>query len=119
MAKGKSKIRFIGGDLDGEFLDNFDNRSLSDEIHHHTGLWFRENEDGSAHAMKGGKLDHLWHSYEIHIYKKGNKDKNSYFIYQFERSDIVDRCTAMTKSGTRCMKSRYKNLPVCETHNKK
>jgi len=115
VAKGKANIKFKDGCIDGEFIKNFNTRFMRSEIIQATGLWFREDGAG-IQILKDGNLDKKWHSYEVHIYKKAKKDQEDYFVYEFDRSEIIDRCTALTESGKRCMKSCYKNLSVCETH---
>ncbi|MGI9274180.1 MAG: hypothetical protein ACR2PT_04875 [Endozoicomonas sp.] len=115
MAKGRTKVRFKGGCLDGEFSDSVSARDVVKEVHQPTGGWFRKEGD-QVQVMQGGRRDRNWLSYQIHIYKKAGKDKNGYFEYRYDRSEMVERCGATTKAGTQCMKSCYRDLTLCETH---
>jgi hypothetical protein len=117
VAKCTIKVKFTGGCLDGESLDNFNTRLVYDYLRYNSGFWVREIGD-EAQIMKGGKPDRNWISYETNIFKKGNTDTNGYLEYQYEQSKFIDRCSATTKSGSRCMRACHKDLSVCSTHNK-
>lgn len=116
--KNKTKIKFIGGCLDGIFDENVPPQALSAYLNIKTGKWFRGAEE-YVEVFKGGEIDSKWLCYEVHQYKKGSKDKNGYFEYQFTKPLIIDRCTAITQKGKQCMNSQYKDLPYCKTHKKK
>lgn len=117
MPKGKVKIKFIGGFLDGTLEDNFDSRGATSEITLNTGVWYREDGE-NIQVIKGTKPDSQWLGIETHLYKKGSKDKTGYLEYDFVQSKFVKRCSTITKAGRQCMKSCYKELSVCETHKK-
>lgn len=117
MPKGKAKIKFIGGFLYGTFEDNIESRGVISEMSINTGVWYREDED-NVQIIKGGNLDDQWIGIETHLYKKGSKDKDGYFEYNFFQSEVAKRCSSITKTGKQCMKTCYKDLSVCEIHKK-
>lgn len=117
MPVGKAKIRYVGGFLDGRVFDAVDPRGLIETLIEPTGSWYKRVGDDVG-VMKGGRFwkDKDWLSYNAHIYTKGSKDNDGYFEYQFSGDVIINRCSADTKKGLRCLKVCYKELSVCETH---
>lgn len=116
MPRGKIKVRFFGGTLDGQLFENIDSRFARDEMHQETGVWTRDADDGQIRIMNGGNRDRNWNTYTIDIYQKGTQDSSGAHQYTFERSETIERCTATTVAGHRCMKACYKALSLCETH---
>lgn len=117
MPRGKVKIKFVGGFLDGNFYDNVDSRVALNELHEASGSWYRKSDSGEkVEVIMGGQLDRNWIGFLVHIYKKMGKGDDGYLQYKFVREKLVERCTAFTKTARQCMKSRFKDLQVCESH---
>ena len=117
MSKGKTKIKFMGGRLDGIIEEDVDTRTVTNQISVETKMWYRKNGE-YVEVMKGGRLDNNWMSYAVENYVKGSKDNNGYIEYTYLEDAMVDRCTGITKTGKQCLNAQYKNFSVCRTHKK-
>ena len=115
MPKGKVKVKFIGGVLDGEHDDNFRSILLSNSLVVASGYWFKK--DNSVYSIMKGKICRdSWISYGTHKYEKHEKNIDGYYEYIFTGSDAVHRCTAKTKKGSQCKKPALKEIDTCATH---
>lgn len=115
MSMGRADVKYIGGFRDGDEDLGVSAMSLSDELAFATGMWFRKKDDSMV-IMKG-PLDDSWDSFGTHKYKKIGKNKDTGFIeYSFESEEMIHRCSANTKSGSRCKKNACKDFEYCTVH---
>jgi len=120
MPRGKANVQFTGGFLDGQTSEQVESRALFEELYQATGSWYRQPEPGDkVEIIEGGNLDENWIGYLVHKYKKCGKNDSGYIMYTFVKELLVERCTAITKSGKQCSKTKFKNLEYCETHKNK
>lgn len=118
MAIGTTKVKFIGGCLDGEVCDSFVCKGLTQKYITFNGYWFGA-VDGSYQLLKGNRVGDNWRSYSVDVYEKEPKGNDGYFVYRFKEQDMINRCTALTLKGQLCSKIAIKNTDSCQTHTKK
>lgn len=116
MAVGQTKVKFIGGCLDGQMFDSFDTRSMMKEIAQFNGYWYRMSNDSQLQLVKSDRIDNTWRNYSVDVYEKEPKGNDGYFVYRFRRKDMVSRCTALTNKGTLCKHSACAKIAFCSTH---
>lgn len=121
MAKGKTKVKFVGGVWDGETFDEFVTRMMYDSIEVFSGIWAKKMPDGNIGLMRSERYGKDWIYYQNHRYQRYGKDDHGYFIYQFDEEIENHRCEATTQLGKQC-----KNLAtdldgefsLCSVHKK-
>ena len=111
-------VTFEGGEENGRIIENVQVRRLPKEFYFHCDIYFAENPSGGMNIMKG-KLNSFWHSYDANYYvRKPTQDKLSgTIIYTFLENRMIERCAAITKKQTRCMKAAIHEKLYCSTHN--
>jgi len=119
MSKGKTTIRFTGGSLAGHVEENVNTKLLAPRIENQTGMWIRENDDGSAQIMSHGQPDSNWNYFKVEIYEKQERlSDQEPFIYKFVGQEEVSRCESKTKQGKRCKNRAVKDQENCSRHSK-
>jgi hypothetical protein len=118
MAVGKTKVKFIGGCLDGQIYDSFDTRGLTQKIIQFDGYWFGVSRDDKYQLLKSDRIGNNWLNYSVDVYEKEPKGNDGYFIYRFKEKDMINRCTALTKKGTLCNHVSVSNTEFCSIHSK-
>lgn len=119
MARGYTKIRFVGGKMDGKtvVIHTF---QCVDEIHM-PGMYFLEQDKQVLLCDSGGS----WNF-------QHNKNLDSYNVEVYEKEVVIDditkynfaglraffRCSATTKAGRRCMNFIANNPGFCQVHSK-
>ncbi|MBA6416434.1 hypothetical protein H4J50_10450 [Colwellia sp. 6M3] len=118
MTRGYTSITLKGGKKDGEIIDDVSLRKLPDAISFNSECYFAKSNDGNISIMKGS-LSSLWHSYSVHIYSKvENKKHESGTIFEFIETRDVERCSAIIKKKTQCLKPAIYGKSYCsENHN--
>lgn len=120
MVVKRVNILFIGGQIDGEILEDAPVNRLLPQLTVRTqdGIFFAENPSGGMTVMEGN-LNNLWHSYSISIYKKSDlkREAEDNVEYEFVEYRDVERCSALTKKGTQCMHAAIYGKSICTTHN--
>lgn len=122
MAKGKTKVKFVGGVWDDETFEEFDTRMMHDSIQVFSGLWAKKIPDGRVGLIKSESYGKDWSYYQNHRYQRNGKDENGYFIYQFIEGIENHRCEAVNQLGKRCKNIALdfnSEMPLCSTHKKK
>jgi len=117
MPRGYTSITLQGGNRDGGFIDDVPLRNLPLAISFKSECYFAKSSNGDMSLMKG-PLNSLWHSYTIDIYSKVvNKKDESGTIFEFIETRDVERCSAITKKKTQCLKPAVHNkTSYCESH---
>ena len=117
MPRGYTSITFKGGNMDGEVIDNVSLRKLPHTFSFQNEIYFATAPDGGMNVMKG-KLNNQWHSYNVDIYTKAENEKHKLgTIFEFVETREVERCSAITKKNTQCLKPAiYNETYCCETH---
>lgn len=121
MAFKRVHITFIGGgDANGETIENVPVNRLKPELSFRIqgDIYFANHPSGDMSIMKG-KLNSLWHSYCVSVYKKNELTKAStdHVEYKYIGERDVERCTALTQKNTQCMNAAIHEKPFCATHN--
>ncbi|HIF6203942.1 TPA: hypothetical protein ACX3IY_003488 [Vibrio parahaemolyticus] len=113
MAKGKVTVHFTGHPSKEDFeLRDFNSRFLTEVITIPSNVCITE----SCKVVQYEKLPSDWVSYSVDVYEKSNLE-NSIAKYKFTESRMVERCKAITKQGTRCMKpAKHLNSYCSITH---
>jgi len=113
-------IGFIGGDNDGEVLENFPVNKLPPRFYFPSDIYFADDKSGGMNIYKG-KLNTYWHSYSACCYvrKTENNKPVSIVKYEFSENIMIDRCSALTNKKLRCMKPAIYGKTHCSTHTKK
>jgi len=112
-------IDFIGGENDGEVLENFPVNRLPPRFYFPSDTYFADDKSGGM-AIYKGKLNAYWHSYYAYCYVRKsviNKPEST-IKYEFTENIMVDRCSALTNKKVRCMKPAIYGKTHCSTHNK-
>ena len=116
MSKGKAKVKFIGGVLDGAVDDEFDTRAMTAQIMSYFGGVCVSDDEMRLDLDRKMPFSHTnWISHAYDVYKKKSKGKDGYFTYMFFKSITVHRCRALTQSQGRCMNEAGKNN-LCPQH---
>lgn len=117
MPRGYTSITFKGGSKDGEVIDDVSLRNLPNALSFQSEIYFATANDGGMNIMKG-KLNSQWYSYSVDIYTKVVNDKHKQgTIFEFLETREVERCSAITKKNTQCLKPAvHKQSYCCETH---
>lgn len=117
MSHGRTTIRFTGGKLAGHVEENVNTKLLAERIENQTGMWIRENENGSAQIMSNGKPDSNWNYFKVEIYEKQKRlSTEEPFVYKFVGTEEVSRCEAKTKQGKRCKNRSITGQEHCPKH---
>jgi hypothetical protein len=118
MARGFTDIKLVGGARDGLVIEKVELRGLPKEITFDSEAFFSEIDDGGM-AIKIGGLDDSWSSFSKDVYaKKVNEKYKSGTVYEFVETRMVERCTAITKSGERCLKPALNGKSYCSSVHK-
>lgn len=119
MSSKLINIIFIGGDNDGEILENVPVNKLLPRLYFPSDTYFAENESVGMSIYKG-KLNQYWHSYSASVYERSADSNHSETTinYKFMEEIMVDRCLALTTKKVRCMKPAIYGKSCCLTHNK-
>jgi hypothetical protein len=117
MPRGKTVVIFKGGKLDGQQFDEANTRVLRPKITAPSESFMAitpTNEIG----IYTGKLNSNWFCFNTDVYEKQiRNDDTEPFVYLFKDKRIVNRCTAITKKGTRCSHPAVDGQSYCsETH---
>ena len=118
MARGISKVTFIGGNMDGVISEIM---YPPKKLFLATGFYFsQEQPEGEVLIIKGDfTKDKNWISYGVDVYlKKSKKPRELGTTYEFLESTVRDRCTAITKKGTRCLHEALVNKTYCSSIHK-
>lgn len=118
MSKGKAKVKFIGGVLDGQSDDQFDTRLLFNSFQRFNGVWCEELS-GKMSIFKGETVGKNWISYSVDKYEKRSKSEDGYFTYIHTSTAVINRCKALTKLGSRCKHSANGEDIYCSIHTDK
>lgn len=112
-------IDFIGGDNDGEILENFPVNKLPPRFYFPSDTYFAANESSGMSIYKG-KLNQYWHSYSASVYERvaDSNQSETTINYKFIEEIMVDRCLALTTKKVRCMKPAIYGKLCCSMHNK-
>lgn len=118
MPRGYTSVTLKGGERDGEIIENVSLRHLPSTIGFRSECYFATSENGGVDIMKG-ELNTHWHSYSEDVYIKTDNEKNkSGTLFEFIETINVERCSAITKKKTQCLKPAIHNQNYCcETHN--
>lgn len=113
MAKGKVTVHLTGHpNKENIELLNFNSRSLIEVITIPSDVCITE----SGQVVRYEKLPSDWMSYSVDVYEKSNLE-NGTAKYKYTESRMVERCKAITKQGTRCMKAaKHLNSYCSITH---
>lgn len=115
MPRGFTDITFVGGKKDGEVLKQVPLYNLPPSISFDSEVFFAETEDGGVVIYKG-RLNDSWHSFSREIYTKKDNDKHKNgVVFEFSEELMVERCTAQTKAGKRCLKPALKGKVYCSS----
>jgi len=120
MPRGFTTITFKGGNRDEEVIEDVSLRNLPYTLSFQSECYFATSSDGGMRLMKG-KLNNQWHSYSVDIYAKAeNKIHKQGVIFEFTETRDVERCSAITKNKTQCLKPAIESKEYCsETHRPK
>jgi hypothetical protein len=120
MTFKRVNVTFIGGDADGEIIENVSVNQLRPELSFRTqeDIYFANHPSGGMSIMKG-KLNKLWHSYSVSVYQKSELAQASTgnVEYKFVEDRDVERCAALTNKNVQCMNAAINGNPLCTTHN--
>lgn len=116
MAQGLTNVRFVGGVLDGKKF--FDQPSIMLRATHKefTGTWVAIQPNGQLAISKSDKTGKNWHQLHLHVYQKGDKDKDGFFVYTYTNNEVITRCEGITKKGTRCDMPAKADKKFCTVH---
>lgn len=120
MPRGYTSIIFKGGKRDGEVIDDVSLRNLPDTLSFKSENYFAITSSGDMRVRKG-ELNSQWNSYVAEIYTKAANEKHTKgTVFEFLETIEVERCSAITKKNTECLKPslHHKNY-CCETHKPK
>ena len=115
MSKGKAKVKFVGGVLDGQTDGQFDTRLLFDSFQRFNGIWCEELS-GKISIFKGETVGKNWINFSVDKYAKQPKSEDGYFVYIHTGTSVIHRCKAVTKKGTRCQHFAKEGYELCPTH---
>ncbi|MCP4274462.1 MAG: hypothetical protein GY781_21260 [Gammaproteobacteria bacterium] len=119
MPRGYTDVYLSGGNRDGEIHENIPLKLIHKSIGFSSDSFFAERPDGDIAICKG-KLNERWFSYCHDIYVKKDNDKyKAGTIYEFSETIIVERCSAVTKKGKRCMRAALSGKNYCDSIHKK
>lgn len=114
MTQQTTSVRLQGGPKDGQVLDNVpsfeagDTYSIILEKH-----WVSAPNGGQA--LVSGPLSSHWTQYQIAIYKKG-RSYHKPTLYEYLRTEMVERCEGKDRSGHRCKRESIKGRGFCSSH---
>ncbi|HCG5272423.1 TPA: hypothetical protein NJZ13_000527 [Vibrio parahaemolyticus] len=113
MAKGKVTVHLTEHPSKENIeLVDFNSRALTEVITVPSDVCITE----SCEVVRYEKLPSDWESYSVDVYEKSNLE-NGIATYKFTEARMVERCKAMTKQGTRCMKAAKHLKSYCSiTH---
>lgn len=116
MAQGLTNVRFVGGVLDGKKF--FDQPSIMLRATHKefTGTWVAIQPNGQLAICKSDKIGKDWVQIHQHIYQKGEKDKDGFFVYTYVNNEVITRCAGITKRGSRCDTPAKADNKYCTVH---
>lgn len=119
MAKGKTEIRFYGGNLDGFVDSEVSTRFTVDRIASACKAYFATSPDGGGVELRRGELNKYWFSASEDVYFKRKRQCGSFGVeYQFAGKREVGRCAAVTKAGSQCLNAAREGQYYCGTsHN--
>lgn len=119
MSNKLINISLIGGEHNGEIIENFPVNRLPPSFSFKDDLFFATNPSGGIDIMKG-KLNEFWHSYSVVVYLKGPlKEDTDDVEYKFIEERMVERCSALTNKGRQCLKPAVNSQSFCTTHSRK
>ncbi len=120
MSRGYTSITLKGGNRNGEIIDDVPLRNLPKTISFQSECYFAKSSNGNMSLMKG-QLCTQWHSYSEDIYtKSSNQTHEQGTTYEFIEKRDIERCSAITKQNTQCLKPAIHNKNYCsETHKSK
>lgn len=116
MAQGLTNVRFVGGVLDGKQF--FDQPSIMLRATHKefTGTWVAIQPNGQLAICKSDKIGKDWVQIHQHVYQKGEKDKDGFFVYTHTDAKVISRCVGTTKKGAKCDNSAKEGINFCTIH---
>jgi len=118
MAKGISKVTFVGGVLDGVVSTiMYPPKKLFSEM----GLYYSQKEPkGEVSIIRGDfTKDKYWISYGVDVYlKKNKKPRELGTTYEFLETTVTHRCVVITKKGARCLREALENKTYCSSVHK-
>tara|TARA_R110000737_G_scaffold353249_1_gene403555 strand:+ start:2216 stop:2587 length:372 start_codon:yes stop_codon:yes gene_type:complete len=118
MPRGYTSITLKGGERDGQIIEDISLRHLPNMIGFRSECYFATSESGGMNIIKG-ELNSHWHSYSEDVYVKAENEKyKTGTIFEFIETINIERCSAITKKKTQCLKPAIDNQNYCsETHN--
>jgi hypothetical protein len=118
MPRGYTSITLKGGQRDGEIIEDVSLKNLPNTMGFRSECYFATLDSGGINIMKGA-LNLNWHSYSEDVYIKADNEKyKTGTIFEFIETIDVERCSAITKKKTQCLKPALHNQNYCcETHN--
>lgn len=117
MPRGYTTVTFKGGSKDGEVIENVSLRNLPNTLSFQSEIYFATSKNGGMDIMKGS-LNSRWHSYSADIYTRMENEKHKQgVVFELLETIEVERCSAITKKNTQCLKPAIHNKNYCsETH---
>lgn len=118
MPSKRISINFIGGENDGEVLENFPINKLPPRFYFPSETYFADDKSGGISIYKG-KLNKYWLSYSACCYIRNTNENNPELAvtYEFSENIMIERCLALTNKKIRCMKPAIYGKTYCSTHN--
>lgn len=102
MVKGFVNIVLVGGPRDTDVIKQFPVTSVWRTLSLPHDIFIETLEDGSEREQRGKISDH-WSAYTVDIYDKDWCDQQeTFYVYQYNRTEVVYRCTSKTSRGQRC-----------------
>ena len=115
MPRGFTDIMLVGGNRDGEIIEDVAIYNLPKTIAFASETFFSETSNGGMSICKG-KINDSWHSYSRDLYTKSENEKHiSGVVFEFTETIMVERCEAITKAGKRCMKPAINKESYCSS----
>lgn len=118
MPRGFTDITLVGGKRDGEVFEEVPLYNLPNIIGFDSKTFFAETETGDM-AIYKGEINDLWHSFSREIYtKRANEKHKTGIVFEFTETLMIERCTAQTKAGKRCLKPAINGEVYCSSVHK-
>lgn len=114
MPKGLALLLFRGGPHDGQSFE-FPSMRCHDRLSLRSDVYYASRIDGSVEIRHGIRLSTNWLSYCVHIYTKRGSD-HSNIVYEYQSSDILHRCSAVTLKGCKCNNIALPDNNLCGIH---
>lgn len=117
MPRGYTDITLKGGPHDGKVYSHMPLYHLPERFGVEDDKYIGFTKNGFS--LYKGERSRAWLAYYADCYvKRENEKHKAGMVYDFEKTQFVLRCGAITKKGSMCKNSAIEGGRLCDIHNK-